>query len=361
MELRYGTNPQQRARVEAIDGGGLPARVVHGSPSYVNMLDALNAWQLVWQAAGALGHVAAASFKHVSPAGVAVAPTPTGAYARARDTDPKSSYGDVVAVSAPVDRDLAEVLRTVVSDAIVAPGFDPDVVPLLAAKKGGRFLVLEADPTFVPPSEEARDVFGARLVQSRDQTPISRELLVGAPEWALDDLVLGLLVLRFTQSNSVSYLRHGATLGVAAGQQSRVDGTRLAGAKADTWWLRQHRIVRSLRFRRGVPRQDRINWQTRFVDDDLSPAERARFEHALEGPPPEFGVTERRAWLERLDDVVFVSDGAIPFRDNIDHAARHGVRVIAEPGGMRRTADVDAACAEHGIAIVRTGVRLFHH
>ena len=186
-------------------------------------------------------------------------------------------------------------------------------------------------------------------------------MLEGAPAAAVDDLLLGMIVLRFTQSNSVGYVRDGMMVGIGAGQQSRVDCTKLAGAKVDTYWLRRHEKVRSLPFRRGVRRQDRINWQIRFIEGDLSAAERVRFEAAIDGEVPEFGRDERDEWLAQLSDVSFVSDGAIPFRDNIDQAARHGVSVIAEPGGMRRAEEVAEACREHGITLVQTGVRLFHH
>ena len=232
---------------------------------------------------------------------------------------------------------------------------------MLAAKKSGAFLVLEADPSFVPPVEEARDVFGARLVQERDALPLHAGLLGDAPAAAVDDLLLGMIVLRFTQSNSVGYVRGGTMLGIGAGQQSRVDCTKLAGAKVDSYWLRRHVAVRSLPFRRGVRRQDRINWQIRFIEGDLTAPERVRFEAAIDGELPELDRDERDEWIAQLSDVSFVSDGAIPFRDNIDQAARHGVRVIAEPGGMRRAEEVADACREHGITLVQTGVRLFHH
>ncbi len=380
MDLRYGTNPHQsNTRLETLSSGRNPIRLVNGSPSYINLLDALNAWELVRTARRAFGAPAASSFKHVSPAGAAIAgpldrvaadtwgvdPRSLGAvasaYLRARDADPKSSFGDLIAVSDPVDVELAAVLQGVVSDGIVAPAFDPGTVELLAAKKSGAFLVLEADPSFDPPDEEAREVFGVRLVQERDTLALHAGMLEGAPAAAVDDLLLGMIVLRFTQSNSVGYVHAGMMVGIGAGQQSRVDCTKLAGAKVDTYWLRRHEKVRSLPFRRGVRRQDRINWQIRFIEGDLSAAEHVRFEAAIDGEVPEFGRDERDEWLAQLSDVSFVSDGAIPFRDNIDQAARHGVSVIAEPGGMRRAEEVAEACRDHGITLVQTGVRLFHH
>ncbi|MFD8972761.1 phosphoribosylaminoimidazolecarboxamide formyltransferase [Streptomyces sp. NPDC059593] len=385
MELRYGINPQQLvASAVPVESGRRPVRVVNGSPSYVNLLDALNSWQLVREAGRVLGRPAAASFKHVSPAGAAVAGpvdevtaeaygvdrarvgTLTSAYLRARDADPKSSYGDFAAVSQPVDAELAEVLARVVCDGVIAPGYAPGTVGTLSRKKSGRFLVMEADETFTPPGQEAREVFGLRLTQQRDDVPLSPALLDDVvcgelPASAAEDLLLGLAVLRHTQSNSVCYVRGGATLGIGAGQQSRVDCTRLAGAKTDTWWLRRHPAVRALAFRPGVRRQDRINWRIRFVEGDLTPDERARLSGVLSVPAPDLTDEQRTEWLAELTGVAFASDGALPFRDNVDHAHRHGVGFIAEPGGSIRSADVEDACREHGITLARTGLRLFHH
>lgn len=386
MELRYGINPQQLvATAVPVEPGSRPVRVVNGSPSYVNLLDALNSWQLVRDASRALGgRPAAASFKHVSPAGAAVAGpvdevtaelygvdrdrvgAVTSAYLRARDADPKSSYGDFAAVSHPVDAELAELLTRVVCDGVIAPGYAPGTVETLSRKKSGRFLVMEADATYTPPGQETREVFGMRLTQQRDDVPLSPALLddVVCGELtasAREDLLLGLAVLRYTQSNSVCYVRGGATLGIGAGQQSRVDCTRLAGAKTDTWWLRRHPAVRALAFRPDIRRQDRINWQIRFVEGDLTPDERARLSGALSVPAPDLTDVRRTAWLAELTGVAFASDGALPFRDNVDHAQRHGVTAVAEPGGSMRSTDVEDACREHGITLARTGLRLFHH
>lgn len=385
MELRYGINPHQRAaEARPVHPGEWPVRVLRGSPSYINMLDALNGWQLVLEASRVLNRPAAASFKHVSPAGAALAgPVDavtaelhgidrdnvgalTSAYLRARDADPKSSYGDFAAVSHPVDSELAELLTRVVCDGIIAPGYAAGTVETLGRKKNGRFLVMEADAHFAPPQHEGREVFGLRLTQQRDTQPLSTALLDDVacgtlPASASDDLLLGLATLRHTQSNSVCYVRGGVTLGIGAGQQSRVDCTRLAGAKAGTWWLRRHPAVRALAFRPDVRRQDRINWQIRLVEGDLTPDERARLATALTAPAPELTNEQRTQWLAGLREVAFVSDGALPFRDNVDHAHRHGVEYIAEPGGSIRSAEVEDACREHGIALARTGLRLFHH
>jgi len=291
MQLRYGINPHQTpAFCTPLDPSRPPLRVLHGSPSYINVLDAVTAWQLVSEATATFGKPAAASFKHVSPAGAALGETVTDAYARARSADPKSSYGDFVAVSGPVDEPLAALLKGVVSDGIIAPGYEPGVLSTLAAKKRGSYLVLEVDPEFEPPAVESREIFGLRLTEPRDALPLTRDM------FPCDDLLFGMIVLRYTQSNSVAYLRDGMTLGVGAGQQSRIDCTRLAGEKT-----------------------------------------------AGRGP------------------VAFVSDGALPFVDNVEEAHRHGVRYIAEPGGSIRSGEVRAACERLGITLVQTGIRLFRH
>jgi AICAR transformylase/IMP cyclohydrolase PurH len=385
MDLRYGINPHQAgACADPVSPGHPPFRLLHGTPSYINVLDALNGWQLVHEAGRALGRPAAASFKHVSPAGVALAgPVDevtaglygagaggagplASAYLRARDADPKSSYGDFAALSHPVDTETAELLASVVSDGVIAPGYEPGTVGRLARKKDGRFLIMEADDTFAAPAREAREVFGLRLVQDRDRAPLSPATLDNVtggslPGAAADDLLLGLVTLRYTQSNSVCYVRGGMTLGIGAGQQSRVDCTRLAGAKAGTWWLRRHPAVRSLTFRPGTRRQDRINWQIRFSEGDLTPDERARLGRALSVPAGQLTTGQRAQWRQGLHGVAFASDGALPFRDNVDHAARHGVGYIAEPGGSIRSGEVEDACREQQITLVRTGLRLFHH
>jgi phosphoribosylaminoimidazolecarboxamide formyltransferase / IMP cyclohydrolase len=336
IELTYGLNPHLRPAIaEPVTAGRWPLRAVHGAPSYINLLDALAGWRLVREASAVLNRPAAASFKHVSPAGAAVAGqvdastrdrfrvTAAGdlspvarAYLRARDADPEASYGDFVAVSGPVDPGFARVLRRLACDGIIAPDYEPGTVEVLAGKKRGRFVVLEADPEFEPPACEVREVFGLRLVQPYDATTLDRTLVARSvdgtllPSHAVDDLLLGHVILRHTLSNAVAYVRDGMAIGIGAGQQSRIACTRLAGAKVDAWWAR-----------RG------------------SEAEQ----------------------IQRSRDVAFVSDGMIPFRDNVDEAARHGVAWIAEPGGSIRSDEVAEACREHGITLVRTGLRLFQH
>ena len=341
MRLRYGMNPHQiPASVEAI--GAAPFAVVHGRPSYLNLLDAVAAWQVVREASAGSGTVAAASFKHVSPAGAALAgpidPVTAGlfgvdpaadavtrAYTRARDTDPKSSYGDLVAVSAPVTADLADLLRRVVSDGIIAPGYAPGTVGVLARKKNGAYLILEADPAFVPPAAEVREVYGLRFVQRRDEAPL--------PDGLPGDLRLALTTVRHTPSNAVVLVRDGATLGVAAGQQSRVDCVRLAGGKAEVWHRRRFVPADALA---GIARvQDRVASQLRLAE-------------AVVPPVPLAGVS-------------LASDGALPFADTITEAARHGVRHVAEPGGSIRSTAVAGAARAHHIDITHTGLRLFRH
>ena len=379
--LRYGCNPHQGQAAFESDA----VRVRSGAPSMINMLDALNAWQLAAELDEALDLPAAASFKHVSPAGAAVgvplsndlrqlyevvhrelSPLAT-AYVRARGADPRSSFGDFVALSRPVDAATAAYLQGVVSDGIVAPGFEEGTMATLAAKKRGAFVVIEVDPDYRPPLVESRVVYGVTLTQERNSRRIeARDLEVVVcgelTETAKRDLLLGLVTVKYTQSNSVACAMDGQTIGIGAGQQSRVDCTRLAGAKANAWHLSRHPSVLRTRFRAGVRRQDRINWRVRLVEGDLTPGERARFARVVAEEPPEpLAARERAGWVAGLHGVALASDGFLPFRDNVDHAAGHGVAFIAQPGGSSRDAEVTDACRDHGIAMVHTGLRLFHH
>jgi phosphoribosylaminoimidazolecarboxamide formyltransferase/IMP cyclohydrolase len=385
MRLKYGCNPNQAfALAEALDEANPPLRVLNGTPSMINFLDALNSWQLVAEVRAALDMPAAASFKHVSPAGAAV-PVPLSeelqrayevegreltpaalAYVRARGADPKSSFGDFVALSDPVDQETADFLKGVISDGVVAPGYASNALKTLSAKKGGGFIVIEADPSFVPPERETREVFGMTLVQDRNSHAVTladlKDVVCGElSDAARRDLVLGLIAIKYTQSNSMGFALDGQMIGIGAGQQSRVDCTKLAGAKADIWHLGRHPKVLGLRFKKGIKRQQRINWRVRFIEGDLTRFEEEAFQEALEEPTPALTSEERKAWLGDLDQVCMVSDGFIPFRDNIDHASRHGVRYIAQPGGSTRDAEIEAACKEYGMAMVHTGLRLFHH
>ncbi len=385
MQLKYGCNPHQSfASAEPLADGTAPVTLLNGNPSYINYLDALNAWQLVHEARQATGLPAAASFKHVSPAGAAVAHplseplarayevagkqlTPAAlAYVRARGADPKCSFGDFAALSDPVDLETAQFLKGVVSDGIVAPGFEPEALAILKAKKNGGFIVLQADAAFVAPAREEREVFGMKLVQDRNAHLVAPSDLEGVvcgelTEDAKRDLLLGLVALKYTQSNSVGYALDGQMIGIGAGQQSRVDCTKLAGGKADLWHLGTHPKVLGLSFKKGVKRQERINWRVRYIEGDLTAFEEQALGDALDHRLEPLTDDERGEWIAGLDGVCLASDGFIPFRDNIDHAQKHGVRFIAQPGGSTRDDDVEAACREYAITLVHTKLRLFHH
>ena len=385
MRFKYGCNPHQAfAQVEPLVPGQNPVEVLSGTPGYINFLDAINAFQLVIEAKKALGLPAAASFKHVSPAGAAVsAPLPVDlqqayevdgaqlspvatAYVRARGADPKCSFGDFVAVSDEVDESLARVLKPVVSDGIIAPSFAPAALEILKAKKKGAFIVLRGDAGFTPPARERREMFGLVLEQDRNDLQLTsahlEHVVCGTltPE-ARRDLLLGLVTLKYTQSNSVGYALDGQMIGIGAGQQSRVDCTKLAGSKADVWHMRRHPAVLGLRFKAGVGAQDRINWRVRYIEGDLVPSEQQAFEQALDQRVEPLTAEAKAAWMKKLTGVSLTSDAFFPFRDNIDHASKHGVSFIAHPGGSTRDDEVTEACKEHGIAMVHTGVRLFHH
>ncbi|MGW4536173.1 hypothetical protein ACWEOI_34965 [Nocardia sp. NPDC004340] len=379
MDLRYGMNPHQRARV--VDGSAEHIRVLHGSASLINYLDLINAWQLVAEAQAATARVAATSFKHVSPAGAALdgeldetlreswglGDTGLGpvaaAYIRARDADPRSSYGDMIAVSAPVDDELADLLGGVVSDGIIAPGYAPGTVAKLARKKGGRFLVVEVDPAYRPPETESRTVFGVILEQDRDRQPITAELIRVADgpaltEAVVSDALLGMITARYTQSNTVVLVRDGMTVGVGAGQQSRVDCTLLAGAKARTWWNRRHPAIRALPLPASLPRQERLNWRIALAAGTLTATQHTELADLLTEPT---SAPDLSAWTRQLSGLTLVSDGYLPFRDNVDVAAAHGVTAIIEPAGALRADAIIDACREHRITLARTDLRMFHH
>ena len=380
LALRYGTNPHQAGARACREGGPLPFAVLNGAPGYINLLDALNAWQLVRELRQATGLAAAASFKHVSPAGAAVAVPlsdaeraacfargelsgPATAYARARGTDRVSSYGDWIALSDPVDEATARLIRQEVSDGIIAPGYQPAALELLAAKKGGGYPVLEIDADYRPPAIERRTVFGVTLQQARNDRAFDAATLAaaGLPAEVVRDLTVGLIALKYTQSNSVCLCTRGQTIGVAAGQQSRIHCTRLAIAKARTWLLRQHPRALGLRFRRGVRRPDRDTAIACYVERGLTgPDGEALAAHLAERPEP-IGAEEERSWIAAFPALGLCSDGFIPNRDNADVAGGFGVRYVAQPGGSAFDDAVEEACREHGIAMVKTGVRLFHH
>jgi phosphoribosylaminoimidazolecarboxamide formyltransferase/IMP cyclohydrolase len=378
-------NPHQKpARAFASDR--LPFEVRNGAPGAINLLDALNAWQLVRELKRATGLAAAASFKHVSPAGAAVAVPLSGdvarasfvdpvglspvatAYARARGADRVSSFGDIAAFSDPVDAATAELLRREVSDGCIAPGYEPKALEVLSRKKDGGYLVLEVDPAYGPGPTETRDVFGVTIEQRRNDHAIDESVLANlvTKERALSDdakrdLVVGLITLKYTQSNSVAFAFDGQIIGVGAGQQSRIHCTRLAAQKAELWWLRQHPRAVELPFRKGIGRPERDNLVDGYLRDDLTAPELAAWRAAFETPPARMSAAERAEWLARSAPVSYVSDAFLPFRDNVDRARAAGARYIAQPGGSARDAEIIAACDEHGMVMVFTGLRLFHH
>ena len=387
LPLKYGCNPDQRpASVSA--PGGLPFRVRNGRPGYINLLDALNAWQLVRELKRACGLPAAASFKHESPAGAALglpldetdvralraegigAPSPIAcAYIRARGADRMSSFGDFAALSDVCDGSTAAFLRREVSDGIIAPGYTPEALALLTQKRGGNYTILEIDPDYAPPSLERREVFGVTFTQARSAQPIGPACLENVvtarrdlPETAVRDLLVALVTLRYTQSNSVCFAAGGQAIGVGAGQQSRIHCTRLAGDKADLWHLRRHPKVLELPFLPGIGRPTRDNAVDQYLGAEPEAVLADGAWQALFSARPEpLTADERRAWLGGVTGVALGSDAFFPFADNIERAARSGVSYIAEPGGSVRDEEVIAACDRHGIAMAFTGLRLFHH
>ena len=387
LTLRYGTNPNQvPARVYMQDGSDLPITVLGGSPGYINLLDALNAWQLVRELKHTIGLPAAASFKHVSPSGAAVAvplsnilkrayfvddmelsPLAT-AYAQARGMDRMSSFGDFIALSDPVDIPTAKLISREVSDGVIAPAYNPEALEILKKKKQGKYAVIQIDPAYEPPVTETRQVFGISLEQRRNDRPVTREDFKNIvtqckdlPESAVRDMFIAWITLKFTQSNSVCYVVDGQTIGVGAGQQSRVHCARLAGSKADLWRLRQHPSVMELPLKEGIKRPDRDNAIDQFLQPDVTAAEKKNWSNVFTSLPEQLTDEERRAWLDELTDVVLGSDAFFPFRDGIDRAAKSGVKYVLQPGGSNRDDEVIAACNEYGMTMVFSGLRLFHH
>src|SRR5512140_3104116 len=387
LTLRYGTNPNQvPAHVYMQDGSDLPITVLGGSPGYINLLDAMNAWQLVRELKQATSLPAAASFKHVSPSGAAVAvPLPeilkkiyfvddlelsplAEAYARARGVDRMSSFGDFIALSDMVDIATARLIAREVSDGVVAPGYEPEALSVLKAKKGGKYAVIQIDPAYQPEAMETRQVFGLTFEQHRHDRPVTASDLTNIvttektlPDEAIRDMTIAWITLKYTQSNSVCFVKDGQTIGVGAGQQSRVHCVRLAGPKADLWYLRQHPTVLALPFKAGIKRPDRDNAIDQFLRDDVTPNEKAGWGDLFDQIPRQLTPDEKRAWLSKMDSVSVGSDAFFPFRDSIDRAAASGARYIVEPGGSVRDDAVIQAANEYGMTLVFSGVRLFHH
>lgn len=386
ITLRYGMNPHQKPARIFSKTGTLPIRVLNGSPGYINMLDALNSWQLVKELKLALKLPAAASFKHVSPAGAAVGIplsdtlkksymledreiTPlAAAYARARGADRVSSFGDWIALSETVDECTAKLIRTEISDGIIAPAYEPEALEILKSKQKGKYRIIQIDPDYDPGELETREVYGITFEQRRNILNIDGEMPGNVatrkktiPEDAGRDLILAMLALKYTQSNSVCFALDGQVIGCGAGQQSRIHCTRLAASKADIWFLRQHPYVLSMEFRKGVARYHKDNAIDLYLREDITPAEKEKWQDLFEKLPPEFTPEEKEKWLEGLKNVSLASDAFFPFSDNIDRAHKSGVSYIAQPGGSVRDDAVIDACDRYGMVMAITGTRLFHH
>lgn len=386
--LKYGCNPNQKpSRIFMKDGGDLPIEVLNGKPGYINFLDAFNSWQLVCELKAATNLPSAASFKHVSPAGAAVglplsdtlkkiyfvddlelSPL-ANAYARARGADRMSSYGDWIALSEICDVPTAKLIAREVSDGVIAPGYEPEALEILKGKRKGGYNIVKIDPAYRPAPVEHKDVFGVTFEQGRNELPINEALLGNVvtenkmlPAQAKRDLIISLITLKYTQSNSVCYVKDGQAIGVGAGQQSRVHCTRLAGNKADNWYLRQHPKVLALPFVENIRRPDRDNTIDVYISDDyMDVLADGVWEQFFTVKPEPLTREERQEWLKTLDGVSLGSDAFFPFGDNIERAHRSGVQYIAQPGGSIRDDNVIDTCNRFGMAMAFTGIRLFHH
>lgn len=389
LELKYGCNPNQKpSKIYMADGPDLPITVLSGKPGYINFLDALNGWQLVKELKEATGLPAAASFKHVSPAGVAVglplSPvlkkiywvedmgelSPLAcAYARARGADRMSSFGDYISLSDICDEDTAKIIKREVSDGVIAPGYTPEALDILKSKKNGNYNVILIDPEYTPEPIEKKQVYGVTFEQGRNEIKIGREVLENRvtenkeiPEAAEIDLILSLITLKYTQSNSVCYTKNGQAIGIGAGQQSRVHCTRLAGSKADNWYLRQAQKVLELPFLDDIRRADRDNAIDVYIgENDMDVLADGRWEQVFKEKPPVFSREEKRQWLDQLTDVSLGSDAFFPFGDNIDRAYKSGVKYVVQPGGSVRDDQVIETCNKYGMVMAFNGIRLFHH
>ena len=389
MQLKYGCNPNQKpSKVYMADGSELPIEVLCGKPGYINLLDALNGWQLVKELKAATGVCAATSFKHVSPAGAAIGRplsddlkkiywvddlgelTPlASAYARARGADRMSSYGDFIALSDKVDVCTAKMIQREVSDGVIAPDYEPEALEILKSKRKGTYCVLKIDESYKPAPIETKQVYGVSFEQGRNELDINKELLANVvtdnkdiPDDKKDDLLISLITLKYTQSNSVCYVKDGQAIGIGAGQQSRIHCTRLAGQKADNWWLRQSPQVMGLQFVDDIRRADRDNAIDVYIGDEYEDVLReGEWQRIFKVKPEVFTAEEKKAWLAKNTDVCLGSDAFFPFGDNIERAKKSGVSYIAEPGGSIRDDNVIETCNKYGIAMAFTGIRLFHH
>ena len=389
IELKYGCNPNQKpSRIFMEDGSDLPVTVLNGKPGYINFLDAFNGWQLVKELKEATGLPAATSFKHVSPAGAALGLhmsetlkkiywvddlgelSPLAcAYARARGADRMSSFGDFIALSDVCDEDTARLIKREVSDGVIAPGYTEKALELLKSKKKGNYNIIQIDPSYVPAPIERKQVYGITFEQGRNELKIDKELLSNIvtqnkdiPESALRDMKVELITLKYTQSNSVCYVKDGQAIGIGAGQQSRVHCTRLAGQKADNWFLRQAPQVLSLQFVDSLGRADRDNAIDNYIGDEyMDVLAEGAWQRVFKEKPPVFTAEEKRAWLDGLKDVTLGSDAFFPFSDNVERAHKSGVKYIVQPGGSVRDDLVISCCDKYNMAMVFTGIRLFHH
>ncbi len=389
LELKYGCNPNQKPSRIYLENGELPIKVLNGKPGYINFLDAFNGWQLVKELKQATGLPAATSFKHVSPAGAAVGLplsevekkiywvddmdmefTPlANAYARARGADRMSSFGDFISLSDVCDAATAMIIKREVSDGVIAPGYEPEALEILKAKKKGNYNVIEIDPNYVPNPLERKEVFGITFEQGRNELKIDDEFFANVvtenkeiPESARIDLAIAMITLKYTQSNSVCYAKGGQAIGIGAGQQSRIHCTRLAGQKADNWFLRQSPKVLNLQFVDGIGRADRDNSIDLYIGEDyMDVLADGAWEKIFKVKPEVFTSEEKRAWLDQMSGVALGSDAFFPFGDNIERAHRSGVSYVAEPGGSIRDDNVIATCNKYKMAMCFTGIRLFHH
>ncbi len=389
IELKYGCNPNQKPSRIFIEGRDLPVKVLNGRPGYINFLDALNGWQLVKELKQATGLPAATSFKHVSPAGAAcgvplsdvekkiywvdeldfeLSPL-ANAYARARGADRMSSFGDFISLSDVCDVSTAKLIKPEVSDGIIAPGYEPEALEILKGKKKGAYAIIEIDPSYVPEPLERKQVFGITFEQGRNELSIGPDFFSDVvtknkdlPDDAKRDLAVSMITLKYTQSNSVCFVKGGQAIGIGAGQQSRVHCTRLAGSKADNWYLRQNEKVLNLPFKEGVKRPERDNAIDYYIgNDDEDILKDGVWETVFSKKPERFTAAEKRAWLDTMSGVSLGSDAFFPFADNIDRAAKSGVKYVAEPGGSVRDDLVIKACDDYGMVMAFTGIRLFHH
>ena len=390
LELKYGCNPNQKpSRIFMADGSALPIKVLNGKPGYINFLDAFNGWQLVKELKKATGLPAATSFKHVSPAGAAVGLPLTdvekkiywvddldmeftplaNAYARARGADRMSSFGDFISLSDVCDTATAKIIKREVSDGVIAPGYEPEALEILKAKKKGGYNIIEIDPDYVPAPIEVKQVYGISFEQGRNELNIDNAFFSNVvtknreiPEQAKIDLAIAMITLKYTQSNSVCYVKGGQAIGIGAGQQSRIHCTRLAGSKADNWFLRQSPKVLGLQFVDGIGRADRDNSIDLYIgEDDMDVLADGAWQNIFKVKPERFTREEKRAWLDKMSDVALGSDAFFPFGDNIERAHKSGVKYVAQPGGSVRDDNVIETCDKYGMAMCFTGIRLFHH